>query len=58
MSGEDLVQQWLNDADTDNPAGSLFISGEFAEGDIASETSAFTGWCGSSCTFSSTRFCC
>ena len=58
MSGEDLVQQWLNDADSDNPAGDLFVSGEFAEGDITSETIILSGRCGSVCTGSATAWCC
>ena len=36
LSGDELVAQWRNSAELDNPAGPLF-TGEFAEGDIAWE---------------------
>lgn len=58
MSGHDLVQQWLSDASSDNPAGSLFVSGEFAEADITCETTTGSGRCGTACSGSLTRYCC
>ena len=58
MSGHDLVQKWLSDASSDNPAGNLFVSGEFAEADIICEMATFTNRCGSACTQSLTRYCC
>ena len=58
MRGQDLVQQWLNDADSDNPAGSLFVSGQFAEADIVFETTTGSGKCGTVCSGSVTRYCC
>lgn len=58
MSGHDLIQQWLNDAGEENPAGSLFVSGEFAEGDIIGETTTGSGRCGTACSWSHTRLCC
>jgi hypothetical protein len=36
LRGAELVAQWRNSAEFDNPAGSLF-SGPFAEADIISE---------------------
>lgn len=58
MSGHDLVQQWLDEADAENPAGSLFVSGQFAEGDIVVETTTGSGRCGTACSWSYTRQCC
>jgi hypothetical protein len=34
LGGAELVEQWRNNAELDNPAGSLF-TGEFAEAEIA-----------------------
>ena len=56
--GADLVSQWRNEADDSNPAGPLFVGGDFAEADIACETSNFSGRCGTGCTYSRTRYCC
>lgn len=60
MSGQELVQNWLKSANNANPAGSLFVSGKFAEADIVNQTNneTITGWCGSACTWSATRECC
>jgi uncharacterized hydantoinase/oxoprolinase family protein len=58
MSGQDLVAIWLNSADESNPAGSLFISGKFAEADIVCETGTGSGKCGTACSYSITRECC
>ena len=56
--GNDLVAQWRSDADANNPAGGLFISGEFAEADIVCETTGGSGKCGTACSYSRTRLCC
>ena len=52
----ELVAQWRNDADQDNPAGPLFAAGEFAEADIVNATPAIT--CGTYCTGSIRVQCC
>lgn len=44
-----LIAQWRNNASIANPAGPLFVSGEYAEADITSETS---------CTSVNTKFRC
>lgn len=57
--GAELVDQWRNGAGSDNPAGALFISGEFAEADIVAEIGIVTrNGCGTACTGSRTRLCC
>jgi hypothetical protein len=57
-SNVDLVAQWRN-SEIDNPAGPLFISGQFSEADIISEnTSGTSGHCGTACSGSVTRQCC
>ncbi|WP_163988945.1 DUF6229 family protein [Pyxidicoccus caerfyrddinensis] len=56
--GSDLVEQWRNDADMDNPAGPLFVGGEFTEADIICEAGTITGRCGTACTGSLTFQCC
>lgn len=58
MSAHELVQKWLRDASSDHPAGDLFVSGEFAEGDIICETTTGSGKCGTACSGSYTRQCC
>ncbi|MCP3142758.1 DUF6229 family protein [Pyxidicoccus sp. QH1ED-7-1] len=42
----------------DNPAGPLFIGGEFTEADIICETGTISGRCGTACTGSRTLDCC
>jgi len=37
----ELVEQWRNDGEDDNPAGPLFAAGEFAEADIVNATGEF-----------------
>ena len=54
--GAELVAQWRNGAEQDNPAGPLFAAGEFAEADIVNATQAWT--CGTACSGSITRQCC
>ena len=55
-SQADLIAQWRN-SEIDNPAGPLFISGEFAEGDIVAECGGGIS-CGTWCSGSVTRYCC
>ena len=52
-----LVAQWRN-TEIENPAGPLFISGEFAEADIIGESFFITEQCGTQCSGSVTRQCC
>jgi len=57
--GADLVAQWRNGAGLNNPAGALFIGGEFAESDIMSSIRPTTlHGCGTACTGSTHRPCC
>jgi hypothetical protein len=54
----DLVAQWRN-GEIGNPAGPLFITSQFSEGDIICETcEGCSGYCGTACTGSVTRYCC
>jgi hypothetical protein len=39
--GAELVAQWRNHGEQDNPAGPLFAAGEFAEADIVNATAEF-----------------
>jgi hypothetical protein len=54
---QNLVAQWRN-SDIENPAGPLFITGEYAEADIIGESFTFTAQCGTACSGSATRECC
>ena len=54
-SQTDLVAQWRN-TDVENPAGPLFISGEYAEAEIIGE--GYFSTCGTECSGSITRTCC
>ncbi|NZA28241.1 hypothetical protein H0E84_17845 [Luteimonas sp. SJ-92] len=54
----ELVAQWRSNAQAGNPAGPLFVSGEFAEADIVCETGTGSGQCGTACSGSLTRMCC
>lgn len=36
-NSESVVDQWRNSADAENPAGPLYLGGEFAESDIAAD---------------------
>ena len=55
--GADLVAQWRNNVEQDNPAGPLFAAGEFAEADIVNATSEY--WtCGTACSGSIGHPCC
>jgi hypothetical protein len=64
-ASQELVDRWRNDADMDSPAGPLFVSGEFAESDIAGSTNILTagvvcnsGRCGTVCSGSAGHPCC
>ena len=59
------ISSWRNDASSNSPAGPLFISGPFAEADIASEVNTITagalcnsGRCGTACSGSAGHPCC
>jgi len=53
----EMVAQWRNQTEQDNPAGPLFATGEFAEADIVNATGEY--WtCGTACSGSYTRYCC
>ena len=56
LTGEELVAQWRTNAQ-DNPAGSLFAAGEFAEADIVNSAAEFGTRC-SVCSGSSPIACC
>ena len=56
LNGAELVAQWRNNVEQDNPAGPLFAAGEFAEVDIVNATPWIT--CGTACSGSFTRQCC
>ncbi|MCP3097390.1 DUF6229 family protein [Myxococcus sp. K15C18031901] len=58
VQGAELVEQWRNMADDNNPAGPLFVGGEFAESDIICETTTGSGKCGTACSGSRTLMCC
>jgi hypothetical protein len=53
----ELVAQWRDHGEHDNPAGPLFATGEFAEADIVNSTADFGTRC-SICTGSSPVACC
>ena len=58
----DNTASWRLEAGSDNPAGPLFTSGDFAAADIACEASEATlhctGGCGTDCSGSGTSNCC
>jgi hypothetical protein len=53
----EVVEQWRNLEEHDNPAGPLFASGEFAEADIVNATGEFITRC-SGCSGSAGHPCC
>jgi hypothetical protein len=59
MKNEELVARWRNSGEQDNPAGPLFVAGEFAEADITNGccTGQLTE-CGTNCTGSGLCRCC
>lgn len=57
LNSQNLVAQWRN-SDIENPAGPLFIAGEYAEADISTEGWVWTAQCGTACSGSVTRYCC
>jgi len=57
LDSAELVAQWREQENQNNPAGPLFATGEFAEADIVNATAEY--WtCGTACSGSVTRFCC
>jgi hypothetical protein len=53
----EVVAQWRDQGNQNNPAGPLFAAGEFAEADIVNATAEY--WtCGTACSGSITRQCC
>jgi hypothetical protein len=56
FEGVELVAQWRDQGNQNNPAGPLFAAGEFAEADIINTTPGLT--CGTACSGSFTRQCC
>jgi hypothetical protein len=56
LESAELVAQWRNLGEQNNPAGPLFAAGEFAEADIINATPGLT--CGTACSGSFTRQCC
>jgi hypothetical protein len=56
LKGAELVAQWRSDGKQDSPAGPLFASGQFAEGDIVN-ADAFPTAC-SGCSGSYHMACC
>jgi Family of unknown function (DUF6229) len=57
LNGAELVAQWRDHENQDNPAGPLFAAGEFAEADIVNAAAEY--WtCGTACSGSVTRLCC
>jgi Family of unknown function (DUF6229) len=57
LDGAELVEQWRNEGEQENPAGPLFAAGEFAEADIVNATAEFITRC-SGCSGSYGRPCC
>ena len=57
-SSKETSAHWRTEADSGNPAGPLFAGGEHAAADIVCETGTTSGYCGSVCTGSYTRYCC
>jgi Family of unknown function (DUF6229) len=59
LVAEELVARWRNGGEQNNPAGPLFVAGEFAEVDITNDCGTGCGnTCGSQCTGSGICFCC
>jgi hypothetical protein len=61
MKNEDLVARWRNGGEQNNPAGPLFVAGEFSEADITNSCGGppNCGWtCGTNCSGSGICFCC
>lgn len=57
LDGAEVVAQWRDHENHDNPAGPLFAAGEFAETDIVNATTE--SWtCGTYCTGSVRVQCC
>ena len=54
--GAELVAQWRDNGEQDNPAGPLYAAGEFAEADIVNAAPGIT--CGTACSGSIGHPCC
>jgi hypothetical protein len=52
------IAAWRVRADAENPAGPLYIGGQYAEADILGDIVLESGRCGTVCTGSRTRQCC
>jgi len=59
MVGEEVVARWRNGGEQ-NPAGPLFVAGEFAEADMTNGcgTGGCSYTCGTNCTGSGICWCC
>jgi hypothetical protein len=55
-SSKDTPTRWRREADSAHPAGPLFA--EQALADIVCETGTTSGYCGTACSASRTRYCC
>lgn len=55
---EQVVQRWRTDASSDNPAGPLFTSGVFTVADLIDPDIIQDTHPCSSCTASTTHYCC
>jgi hypothetical protein len=59
MKNEDLVACWRNGGEQNNPAGPLFVAGEFAEADITNDCGQCHVYtCGTNCSGSGVCLCC
>ena len=56
LRGAELVALWRNGEERDNPAGPLFVAGEFAEADIVYDSGGSTRC--SACSGSAGHPCC
>lgn len=58
VSSAHQIAEWRVRADADNPAGPLYVGGQYAEADILGDVVLATGRCGTACSGSRTRQCC
>ena len=65
LNSQELIARWRSDANAASPAGPLFVTGPFAEADIAGDTNTVTagvlcesGRCGTICSGSAGHPCC
>jgi hypothetical protein len=63
-ASQEQINNWRNNANAENPAGPLFVSGAFAEADITHSSNIVTagavctGRCGTVCSGSAHGECC